>query len=104
MMQKIAVIIATVPALALRQASVQRSFEKVVLLETSSEDSANVNMGDQDGDGDLDLVLAKGRHTPLLDRVLLNHGRGGFGTRTGGVLTDRTLSEVLGGLLEMFAE
>ena len=94
-MQKIAVIIATVPALALQQPPVQRSFEKVVLLETSSEDSANVSMGDLDGDGDLDLVLAKGRHTPLLDRVLLNDGRGGFGASDLGPTPDRTYTAAL---------
>ena len=33
-------------------------------------------MGDLDGDGDLDLVVAKGRHNPLMDRVLLNDGKG----------------------------
>jgi hypothetical protein len=31
-----------------------------------------------EGGGDLDLVLAKGRHWPLHDRVLLNDGQGGF--------------------------
>ena len=45
-------------------------------LEETSENSANVSAGDLDRDGDLDLVLAKGRHTPLVDRVLLNDGEG----------------------------
>ena len=61
-----------------RSAAPLPSFTTVINLETTSEDSANVSMGDLDGDGDLDLVLAKGRHKPLLDRVLLNDGSGKF--------------------------
>jgi len=51
-------------------------FDRVLLLESSSETSANVSIGDVNGDGNLDLVLAKGRHWPLVDRVLLGDGRG----------------------------
>ena len=40
-----------------------------------------MSLGDLDGDGDLDLVLAKGRHWPLSDWVLLNDGAGGFDER-----------------------
>ena len=58
--------------------SAPRRFKTVIALETSSEDSANVSMGDLDGDGDIDLVLAKGRHTPIVDWVLLNDGTGTF--------------------------
>lgn len=75
-----------------------RSFSTSVNLETSSEDSANVSMGDLDGDGDLDLVLAKGRHTPLLDRVLLNDGRGGFVASDLGPTADRTYTAALADL------
>jgi hypothetical protein len=53
-------------------------FDRVLLLEETSETSANVSMGDLNGDGHLDLVLAKGRHWPLIDRVLLNDGHGRF--------------------------
>jgi len=53
-------------------------FTRVVLLEETSETSANVSIGDLNGDGNLDIVLAKGRHWPLVDRVLLGDGRGGF--------------------------
>ena len=79
----------------LAAAAAPRRFDTVVNLETTSEDSANVSMGDLDGDGDLDLVLAKGRHTPLLDRVLLNDGKGGFVASDLGPTADRTYTAAL---------
>jgi len=54
------------------------TFDRVLLLETTAETSANVSVGDVNGDGHLDLVLAKGRHWPLVDRVLLGDGAGHF--------------------------
>lgn len=54
------------------------AYDRVVPLETTSETSANVSFGDLNGDGHLDVVLAKGRHWPLVNRVLLGDGRGGF--------------------------
>src|SRR5215813_12683524 len=56
------------------------SFTRVLLLEETSETSANVSIGDLNGDGFPDLVLANGRHWPLVDRVLLNDGHGHFPT------------------------
>jgi len=53
-------------------------FANAIHLETTSETSANASLGDLDGDGDLDIVLAKGRHWPLLDVVLINDGSGSF--------------------------
>jgi len=47
-------------------------------LEASSDRSANVSLGDLNGDGHLDVVLAKGRHWPLVNRVLLGDGKGRF--------------------------
>ena len=55
-----------------------RSFEQR-LIEDEAATSANVSSGDLDSDGDLDLVLAKGRHWPLNNRILLNNGQGEFG-------------------------
>ena len=54
------------------------TFDRVTLLEPTSETSANVSIGDLDGDGRLDIVLVKGRHWPLVDRVLLGDGAGHF--------------------------
>ena len=53
-------------------------YDRVVLLEQTAETSGNVGVGDFDGDGHLDLVLAKGRHWPLTDRILLGNGKGHF--------------------------
>ncbi|HEV2829267.1 MAG TPA: VCBS repeat-containing protein [Pyrinomonadaceae bacterium] len=55
-------------------------FDRVLLLETTSETSANVGIGDLNGDGHLDILLVKGRHWPLQSRVLLGDGRGRFPT------------------------
>jgi VCBS repeat protein/FG-GAP repeat protein len=54
------------------------TFDRALLLEQTSETSANVSIGDVDGDGKLDIVLVKGRHWPLVDRVLLGDGAGHF--------------------------
>jgi hypothetical protein len=54
------------------------TFDRVLLLEQTSETSSNVSIGDVDGDGRLDIVLAKGRHWPLVDRVLIGDGAGHF--------------------------
>jgi hypothetical protein len=59
-------------------ASPALAYGRVVPLETTSETSANVSLGDLNGDGHLDVVLAKGRHWPLVNRVMLGDGRGGF--------------------------
>jgi outer membrane protein assembly factor BamB len=72
---------------------------KQVLLEPSSETSANASVGDLDGDGDLDVVLAKGRHWPLHNQILLNNGQGEFPNhRALGDLPDRTYSAALADL------
>jgi hypothetical protein len=78
-----------------QRAGAPRTFDTVIQLETTSETSANVSMGDLDGEGDLDLVLAKGRHDPLRDRVLLNKGKGRFVASDLGPTADRTYTAAL---------
>ena len=69
------------------------TFDRVVQLERTSETSANVSIGDVNGDGKLDIVLAKGRHWPLVDRVLIGDGAGGFNPGYDlGTASDRTYS------------
>ena len=68
-------------------------FDRVLLLETTSETSANVHVGDVNADGNPDIVLAKGRHWGLVDRVLLGDGRGRFPTAYDlGPASDKTYS------------
>ena len=92
------VVVLSVLAMSGQRAESPRTFNTVINLEATSEDSANVSMGDLDGDGDLDLVLAKGRHTPLLDRVLLNDGKGRFVASDLGPTPDRTYTAALADL------
>ena len=92
MLRVFAGFVAVVSILA---AGVPRTFTIVIPLENTSETSANVSMGDLDGDGDLDVVLAKGRHDPLRDRVLLNDGKGGFVASDLGPTADRTYTAAL---------
>jgi hypothetical protein len=53
-------------------------FDRSLPLDAAPDTTANVSFGDFDGDGHLDLVLVKGRHWPMIDRVLLGDGRGGI--------------------------
>lgn len=54
-----------------------RSFQ-IVPLETVSETSANASIGDLNGDGHPDIVLAKGRHWPVMSRTFFGDGKGNF--------------------------
>jgi hypothetical protein len=76
-------------------APVLRSFDRVLLLEEKAETSAGVSVGDVNGDGLPDIVLGKGRHWPLFNRVLLNNGRGGVIASNLGTAPDRTYSAAL---------
>jgi hypothetical protein len=94
----VVLLIAALTVVPAQPPTALRHFPAATNLETTSEDSANVSMGDLDGDGDLDLVLAKGRHSPLVDRVLLNDGHGKFVTTDLRPNADRTYSALLADL------
>ena len=57
------------------------NFDRAIALEDKAATSANASLGDLNGDGFPDIVLAKGRHWPLVDQILLNDGKGHFDRR-----------------------
>ena len=80
------------------QETTARKFDRVLLLESTSETSASVSLGDIDGNRTLDVVLAKGRHWPLNDVILCNDGKGHFSTEPLANTPDRTYSAALADL------
>lgn len=89
----IAAVSAVIGTLSATAAIEYPRYDRVLLLETTSETSANASFGDLNGDGALDIVLAKGRHWPLVDRVLIGDGKGGIsGSYDLGVASDKSYS------------
>ena len=82
-----AVVLLSALIVSAQQSSMR--FDRVLLLEETSDTSANVSLGDLNGDGHLDVMIAKGRHWPLVDQVLLNDGKGNFRAKPLGT-ADRT--------------
>jgi hypothetical protein len=76
-----------------------RNFDSVLVLEKLSETSANISLADLNGDGFVDVVLAKGRHWPLFNKILLNNHKGNFPVSINlGVSPDKTYSTILADL------
>jgi hypothetical protein len=86
------------PAAHASQQAPFRTFARILLLEDKGETSAGVNVGDLNNDGLLDIVLGKGRHWPLHNRILLNDGKGRFSASNIGTSPDRTYSAALADL------
>jgi hypothetical protein len=93
----VALVFAGGTALAF-QGTATRAFDRVLLLESTSETSASVSLGDIDGDRTIDVVLAKGRHWPLNDVILRNDGKGNFTAANLADAPDRTYSAALADL------
>lgn len=71
-------------------------FDRTLLLESKSDTTANVSLGDLDGDGHLDILLVKGRHWPIVDKILLGDRRGNIRkTYDLGSVADRSYTGVL---------
>ncbi|MFT3934983.1 MAG: VCBS repeat-containing protein [Chitinophagaceae bacterium] len=71
-------------------------YDKYLLLEPTPDTTANVSIADFNGDGHLDLLLVKGRHWPMVDRVLLGDGKGGIKKAYDlGKIADRSYSGVV---------
>jgi hypothetical protein len=67
-----------IPAEPSADASRFPQYDRILELENTAATSANVSIGDVDGDGHPDIVIAKGRHWPLISRVLIGDRRGHF--------------------------
>jgi hypothetical protein len=52
------------------------NFNRFLMLEEKPDTTANLSFGDFDGDGHPDILLVKGRHWPIIDRVLIGDGSG----------------------------
>jgi hypothetical protein len=90
--------VTSIGAQAAKSVGQPRAFDRVLLLETTSETSGGVSVGDIDRDGDLDVMLAKGRHWPLHNLAMLNDGKGVFIRKAITDSADRTYSTALADL------
>ena len=74
-------------------------FDRVLMLEDEATTSANTSIGDLNGDGNLDIVLIRGRHWPVANRILLGDGAGSFAIGTDlGEIEDRSYTGALADL------
>lgn len=81
---KIFIFILCLMGCRLQEAAAQKKIKELpgfsdsLLLETKTDTTANISFGDFDGDGHLDILMVKGRHWPIADRVLIGDGLGGI--------------------------
>ncbi len=72
------------------------TFDRQLLLEPNADTTANISFGDLNGDSHLDILLVKGRHWPILDRVLIGNGKGGIRNSYNlGTVADRSYTGAL---------
>lgn len=70
-------------------------FEKFSFIEPYRENTANISVGDLNKDGHLDLVLAKGRHWSMKNKILFGNGAGDFTSKDLSLKGDRSYSALL---------
>lgn len=54
------------------------SFEQFLKLDDAIDTTANVSLADFNGDSHLDILLVKGRHWPIAEKIILCDGKGGI--------------------------
>ncbi len=75
------------------------SFNRSLALEPYATTSANVTFGDLNGDGNLDIVLAKGRHWPVINRIIFGDGKGNIiESKDLGTIENRSYTSLLSDL------
>jgi hypothetical protein len=70
-------ILVSTPLTTVAQNKNSPNFNRTLQLEENSDTTINVSFGDFDGDKHLDILLVKGGHSPIIDRILLGDGKGG---------------------------
>lgn len=71
-------ILGSIPLTTFAQKNKLPNFNHSLQLEEKSDTTINVSFGDFDGDRHLDILLVKGGHSPIVDRILLGDGKGGI--------------------------
>lgn len=77
-LQKLGALLLMITASRAYAADTFPRYDTGVALDGDPVTSANVSVGDVNGDGHSDIVIANGRHWPLISRVFLGDGHGRF--------------------------